>query len=35
MHFASNVVRPPYEARSVYLQVTSGQPQRLPVLYLL
>ena len=24
MHFASNVVRPPYEARSVYLQVTSG-----------
>lgn len=24
MHFASNVVRPPYEANSVYLQVTSG-----------
>lgn len=24
MHFASNVVRPPYEARSAYLQVTSG-----------
>ncbi|MGN0240917.1 MAG: radical SAM protein [Candidatus Weimeria sp.] len=24
MHFASNVVRPPYEGRSAYLQVTSG-----------
>lgn len=24
MHFASNVVRPPYEANSAYLQVTSG-----------
>ncbi len=24
MHFASNVVRPPYEARSAYLQVTTG-----------
>lgn len=24
MHFASNVVRPPYEANSVYLQITSG-----------
>lgn len=24
MHFASNVVRPPYEAQSAYLQVTSG-----------
>lgn len=24
MHFASNIVRPPYEARSAYLQVTSG-----------
>jgi radical SAM superfamily enzyme YgiQ (UPF0313 family) len=24
MHFASGVVRPPYEANSVYLQVTSG-----------
>lgn len=24
MHFASTVVRPPYEAQSVYLQVTSG-----------
>lgn len=24
MHFASNVVRPPYEMRSAYLQVTSG-----------
>lgn len=24
MHFASNVVRPPYEANGVYLQVTSG-----------
>ncbi len=24
MHFASSVVRPPYEARSAYLQVTSG-----------
>lgn len=24
MHFASTVVRPPYEAHSVYLQVTSG-----------
>lgn len=24
MHFASNIVRPPYEANSVYLQVTSG-----------
>jgi len=24
MHFASDIVRPPYEARSAYLQVTSG-----------
>ena len=24
MHFASTVVRPPYEGRSMYLQVTSG-----------
>lgn len=24
MHFASNVIRPPYEANSVYLQITSG-----------
>lgn len=24
MHFASTIVRPPYEARSAYLQVTSG-----------
>lgn len=24
MHFASGIVRPPYEARSAYLQVTSG-----------
>ena len=24
MHFASNIVRPPYEANSVFLQITSG-----------
>jgi radical SAM superfamily enzyme YgiQ (UPF0313 family) len=24
MHFSSNVIRPPYEANSVYLQITSG-----------
>ena len=24
MHFASTVVRPPYEAQSMFLQVTSG-----------
>lgn len=24
MHFASTVVRPPYEANSVFLQITSG-----------
>ena len=24
MHFTSTVIRPPYEARSTYLQVTSG-----------